>query len=68
MPDWIPLQSSNLAACAYDEATSTLSVRVRSGRTYQLQNVSRETYQGLVDAGSPGAYYNDELKGKYPGG
>jgi len=68
MLDWTPLQSSNIAACAYDDATSTLHVRFHSGRTYQLSNVSRETYEGLRDASSPGAYYNSELKGRYPGG
>jgi len=66
--DWIPLQSSNLSACAYDEATQTLQVRFQSGRTYTLTSVPKDVAQGLADASSPGAYYANELKGQYPGG
>ena len=68
MPDWHELQSSNLAACAYDDASSTLHVRFRSGRSYALQGVAKSTYEALCEASSPGAYYNSELKGRYPGG
>lgn len=60
-----PVSSSNLAEVGYDNATSTLEVCYRSGRTYQYFDVPEGVYDDLRTAGSPGGYLNREIKGKY---
>ena len=60
-----PVSSSNLAEVGYDPPTQTLEVCFKSGRTYQYFDVPEGVYEGLKNAGSPGAYLNQEVKGKF---
>ena len=62
---WQPLQSSNVAATRYDPTTETLEVRFHSGRSYAYERVPSSIYQGLVDAESPGKYFNTSIKDNY---
>ena len=66
--DWTPLASSNLSACSYDADERVLQIRFRSGRTYGYKDVPEEVADGLKQAGSPGAYFNSNIKGVFQEG
>lgn len=57
--------SSSLAEGRYDDQTQTLTVTFNNGRSYDLEGVPREEWDGLRQAFSPGRYFNENLKGKY---
>lgn len=61
----IPLASSNLRDCSYDEETKTLYVSFTSGGRYKYSGVPLAVYEGLVDADSAGSYFQSEIKGQY---
>lgn len=59
------LNSSAISWVEYDPFTGTLEVTFHSGRTYTLHRVPAHHYSGLLHAGSPGAYFNRHLRGRY---
>ena len=65
MDDWTPLASSNLSAYRYDASDQTLQIRFHSGRSYSYADVPQSTVDGLAQAGSPGQYFNSNIKGVY---
>jgi hypothetical protein len=54
--------SSNVAAVAYDDTTSTLGVRFLNGSEYHYYGVPRDVYEGLLNATSVGTYLNQLIK------
>lgn len=60
-----PVTSSNIVSVGYDHATSTLEVEFVGGAVYQYSQVPAETYVGLTQAESAGAYFAAEIKGKF---
>jgi KTSC domain len=60
-----PLRSTAIAEASYDDETRTMEVEFTNGRSYTHVGVPQEVYDGLVSAGSPGAYYNSAIKGRY---
>ena len=42
-----------------------MKIAFRRGRTYDLCGVPPEVYQGLVNAGSVGAYYDRVIRDRY---
>ncbi len=56
------LRSSNLHSAEYDVETSTLEITFRSGSTYTYSGVDEGTYDGLMAAASPGAYFAANIK------
>lgn len=61
----INLNSSCLSGVDYDPATRTMYLRFRNGRSYTLLGVPEHHFLGLVNAPSPGRYFNTHLKGRY---
>ncbi len=62
-PAWVPVDSSALAAIAYDSGTQTLSVRfVLTGAVYEYLQVTPAEHEGLRTAGSVGQYFNQVIK------
>lgn len=59
-----PLQSSNIAAAGYDDATGELVVEFKSGAQYAY-GAPREIYDGLVSALSPGQYFFRNVRDVY---
>jgi hypothetical protein len=57
------LNSSCLASVEYDSGTMYLTFH--SGRNYTLHGVPEYHYDGLLNASSPGWYFNTYLKGRY---
>jgi hypothetical protein len=62
----VAVDSSFIATVGYNSWSGTLVVVMRSGQSYEYHNVPYSVYIGLITASSPGAYYNEHIKGKYP--
>lgn len=59
----IPIESSFIRAAGYDGAT--LTVELHSGRIYHHPRVPYSLFEGLLNAISPGGFYNRYIRGKY---
>lgn len=57
--------SSCIDSADYDPTSRTLELTFVSGRTYTLTGVPLQLYLGLLNATSPGWYFNAYLKGRY---
>ena len=57
-----PVESSNLASVGYDPNSATLEVEFRKSGVYQYFGVPPEEYEGLMNAGSKGTYFDQRIK------
>jgi hypothetical protein len=57
----IPLSSSNVESCAYDDRRQILEISFKGGRVYHYLDVDPGTFLGLISASSPGAYVNSSI-------
>jgi hypothetical protein len=55
-----------LAAVGYDAATAELEIEFTSGDVYRYYAVPARVHRELVDAESPGAYFNRAINDRYP--
>lgn len=60
-----PLASSNIASVGYDKERMILEVEFHNGGVYQYFDVPERVYLELIKAPSHGAYYFNEVRGKY---
>ena len=59
----IPVQSSTLASVGYDPDSSILEIEFNSGGgVYQYFGVPEFVHEGLMSAGSKGAYFDHHIK------
>lgn len=65
MPEMTYVDSSNIEAIGYDDATQELHVRFLSGATYIYKGVPRQIFDDLMQAPSKGSFLNREVKGVY---
>lgn len=63
--DRTPVSSSNVASVGYDAEAQTLEVEFRNGGIYRYEGVPQSVYDGLMAAGSIGAYLNANVKSQY---
>ncbi len=56
--NYVPLNSSNLEAVAYDADSRTLGVKFTTGTEYHYFNVPVSIFDGIRAAASPGTYFN----------
>lgn len=61
----IPVVSSAIAAVAYDQESEELTITFTGGNSYTYSDVPMSVYQGLMSAGSKGAYFNDNIIDNY---
>ena len=59
------LKSTAIAMAEYDDEKQTLSVTFTNGRTYDLEGVPPDLFEGLCSASSAGTYFNTYLRGVY---
>lgn len=59
------LSSSLVYEAYYNDNSGDLTVVLDNGHGYVYENVPSTVYDGLVNAGSPGAYYNAVVKRQY---
>ncbi|HEY4225091.1 MAG TPA: KTSC domain-containing protein [Pseudolysinimonas sp.] len=61
-----PVRSSVIASVGYDADTAVLEVEFRSGDLYRYFAVPPSVHRALLEADSPGAYFNRNISDKYP--
>jgi len=62
----IPVRSSVIATVGYDTETAVLEVEFRSGDVYRYFAVPPSVHKALIEAESPGAYFNKHISDRYP--
>lgn len=62
----VTIKSTSLARVAYDHQCATLTVEFRDGTAYQYDGVPLETFVDLVRANSKGAYFNKNIRARFP--
>jgi hypothetical protein len=60
------VQSSNIAAVGYDDASNTLEVEFSNGATYQYFNVPPHLFEAMMAAPSKGSFLNANVKNLFP--
>jgi len=60
------VQSTTLAAVAYDNVAHLLRLQFRRGDVYCYSGVPAEVHHGLLEAESAGAYFNRHIRGRFP--
>lgn len=60
------VQSTTLATVSYDGTRNLLQLCFQDGRVYSYFGVPAQTHCGLLAAASKGAYFNREIRGKFP--
>jgi hypothetical protein len=60
------LSSSAIVKVAYDEQAHVLSIWFRETGRYLYSEVPRPIYEALKKAPSPGRYFNECIKRRYP--
>jgi hypothetical protein len=61
----VPVDSSTLAAVAYDPARATLRIEFRDRAVYDYFRVPAEVHQALLHASSKGRYFNHAIRGRF---
>lgn len=59
------LKSSAISTAEYDTETQELTITFTNGMSYDLSGVPPDAFEGLVNADSPGRFFNQNLKGIY---
>jgi hypothetical protein len=61
-----PLRSSVVKAAGYDPATAVLELEFASGDIYRYFAIPPSLHRALIEAESPGAFFNQNISDKYP--
>lgn len=56
------LNASNLRAAGYDTRNRVLEIEFANGGITQYAGVSEEIYRRLLNAPSPGSYFQDQIE------
>jgi hypothetical protein len=62
----VPVQSSLLASIGYSPVHATLDLEFRSGAFYRYFMVPNDVIEGLMVAESKGAYFNLNIRARFP--
>lgn len=58
----VELESSSIKSVTYSPWTKTLEVQFTSDAIYRYSDVPRETYDGLINAKSHGAFFHQQIR------
>lgn len=61
-----PVSSANLASAGHDAKGETLEIEFKNGSVYQFDGVPEETFKGLMSANSPGGFFHQNIRDKFP--
>jgi hypothetical protein len=64
--EMIPVHSSAMRRVGYDPDTRRMKIEFEQGHTYDFCGVPSSVYQELMNAASKGAYYNEQIRDRYP--
>ena len=59
------VQSSMMTSVRYNHDVRELDITFTSGKTYRYLNVPSKVYSDLLDAGSKGEFFNDNIKDEF---
>ena len=57
-----PIQSTQIKSVGYDEKTSTLEIEFHRGNIYQYNPITKEGYEAMMKAESPGKFFHANIK------
>jgi hypothetical protein len=60
------VESTTLAAVAYDESQEALQLEFRGGEIYRYCGVPAGVHKKLLNAASKGSYFNRVIRGRFP--
>lgn len=60
------VESSTLGSAGHDAQSAVLELQFRNGAVYQYFLVPPRVYLDLLGARSKGAYFNQNIRGRYP--
>lgn len=63
--NWVTLDSSFIHGVSYDRFKEQLHVSFSSTGLWVYEGVPLEVYYGIVNADSPGSYYNYNVRGRF---
>ena len=61
------VSASKIRSVGYDSATQTLEVEFSNGAIWQYARVSAEVHRRLMNAPSPGSYFEDNIEESFTG-
>jgi len=61
-----PLKSSVVSSAGYDPSTAMLELEFASGDVYRYFAIPPSLHRALIEAESPGAFFNQNISEKYP--
>lgn len=61
-----PVELSAIGAIGFDERRRKLRVTFADGSLYRYSDVPLRTFRGLMDTESKGAYFDDQIRGRFP--
>ena len=62
LPTMTYVDSTNIEAVGYDQATRDLYLQFRTGKVYVYAEVPVEIHRELLEADSKGSYFNREVR------
>jgi hypothetical protein len=65
-PGRVILDSTTLAAAAYDDCGEKLQLDFRDGTRYVYSGVAADLYRNLLRATSKGSFFNRHIRGHFP--
>ena len=65
MTDLTPVTSTLINGVAYNPGKEELTVQFHNGKEYVYASVPPAVYNALMDAKSAGAFFINQIKGKY---
>lgn len=60
-----PVNSTNLASVGYNPSSETLEVEFKNQSVYEYYNVPQFMFDQLIQASSPGTFFNTNIKNAY---
>lgn len=64
--DRAPVDSSLIAAVGYESELLELEIELHDGHLYRYSDVSEFVYRKLLASESLGAFYNEQIRDRYP--
>lgn len=60
------VESTTLSSAGHDARAAVLELQFRNGAVYQYFHVATGIYRDLLRAPSKGAFFNRNIRGRYP--
>lgn len=57
--------SSSISCCEYDDETKEMHITFASGGKHKFKDVTKDVYDGLAAAKSPGSHFHIHVRRKY---